>query len=69
MTRRELGEHDVLALDADHVDAAIGEREGERQANPPQADHRDALRSHYARPARLWARYWRVMPSTKRGFV
>ena len=46
VTRRELSEHGVLALDPDHVEAAVGEREGERQADPPQADHRDAGRGH-----------------------
>ena len=35
-------EHRGLALDADHVEAAVGEGERERQADPAEADDGDA---------------------------
>jgi hypothetical protein len=46
VTGGHLIEDSVLALDPDHVEAVVREREGKRQPDPPQADHRDAGRGH-----------------------
>ena len=60
---RHLLQHGLLALDADHLEAAIGERERQRQPHAAQADDRDLHRRRRSR------RYWRANAATKRGFV
>ena len=63
-------EHGLLALDADHLEAAVGERQRQRQAHPAETDDRDAfdmrLQSRRGRCGAR-ARYWRANASTKRG--
>ena len=44
----DLLEHGGLALDPDHLEAAIGERERQRKAHPAEADDGDALRHRTA---------------------
>ena len=67
----DLLQHALLALDADHVEAAIREGERQRQAHPAQTDDRDvhgpeSTRRYRRRRSR---RYWRANAATKRGLV
>jgi hypothetical protein len=51
---RDLLEHRISPLDADHLEPPVRERQRQRQAHPAETDDGDALRHNPVRPGTAW---------------